>query len=708
MPKSIPSTTKNAIICCVLLLAAFLPAVAQTTRVTELQQKLNARMADTARLTVLKDLTTAYSTVDPVKKFYYANVYRSLAVKLHREVNVADAYIHMGISYGIRSNIDSALYYFNLAYNHAKKHDAKLEQGRSLANMGFAYGRLDDDKEAVSKYFEALAIYTKINFELGKTQLYNNIGGVYFDLDRFDIAQSYFEQCLAGYTRAKNDMGIGNALFSLGNCYRALMQNQKALDYYNRSLAIRERLGDVNGIALSHMGLGRTYTQMKQYSKAITDLDTALNRIRTLDDKYIEANVLISMAEAYTSSKDYDTAVGYAALAFKISRQIKSKAAIYESMEQLVNAYKGKGDLKSALDFQTQSMLTKDSIREEKALKDVSLIEINRIRGENASLEKNNLNIAELNTTYLDKINKYSTVIIVTLLVLISALLFLAVLYRRNIAKQATNKALIHQKEEIAAINHELEMLNEELNAQMELTIAQNAELERLNSIKNKFFSIVSHDMRSPLSTLQTLLAVYREGDIGEQELSELLVKLEESILTTSTFLDNLLEWSKNQLEGIVVNPVNFNISESIVENIQLFENAIALKKLNVTSLADRGVVTYADPDMINLVVRNLLSNSIKFCHPGNEIIFNAQVNDKLVIVSISDNGPGISKEESERLFSLDSTMSAGTRGEKGNHLGLILCKDMIEQNKGHIGFETQLGEGTTFWFELPGAAEEE
>jgi signal transduction histidine kinase len=359
--------------------------------------------------------------------------------------------------------------------------------------------------------------------------------------------------------------------------------------------------------------------------------------------------------------------------------------------------------LKSALYYQTEYVLTKDSIHEEKMLKDVSLIEIGRMRSENANLEKSNQDISLKNSNYLVKIKKYSTVIIVTVVVLISAILFLVVLYRRNLEKQATNKVLIKQKEEIAAINHELEMLNEEVSAQMELTNAQNIELERLNDIKNKFFSIISHDLRSPLSTLQTLFAVYREGDIGEEELGELLVKLEDTILSTGTFLDNLLEWSKNQLEGIVIKPVNFNVSKSIEENIRLFETKIGLKNLKVSNLANEQIMAYADPDMINLVIRNLLSNSIKFCNAGDEIIFNAQIKDHHAVISIHDNGPGISRQESEKLFSLEHTLSTGTHGEKGNHLGLILCKDMVTQNKGKIWFETTQGEGTTFWFDLPG-----
>ncbi len=658
-------------------------------------------MPDTARLSQLVKLATAYSSVDPEKKFYYANVFKALAQKLNNQELVADSYAQMGISYGIRSKIDSALVYFNMAYKHAKKYGFNITAGRALANIGFAYNRLDDPREAINNYFQALAIYKSVKYDAGANQSYTNIGAIYYDMNETKIARSYFNQALAGYTKSKNDKGIAAALYSVGNCYLATHDDEQAIDHYNRSLAIYQKMGDLNGMGLARMGLGRAYTHQKKYADGLTSLDSALKNMRVLGDKYVEANVLISKADIYNAQGNYDKAIEYGKQALNITYAIKTKRISYDAISKLVMAYKNKGDLKNALHYQTEYVMVKDSMQEEKMLKDVNLIEMKRIRTENAGLEKSNQNISAQNSDYLVKLNKYSTLIIATSVVLASTILFLAILYRRNQRKQATNKLLIKQKEEIAAINNELAMLNEEINAQMELSTAQNIELERLNDIKNKFFSIISHDLRSPLSTLQNLLGIYRDGDIGEQELGELLVRLEDTILTTGAFLDNLLEWSKNQLEGMQVNPVKFDISNSINQNINLFVNTIALKQLKISNLASDGVMAFADMDMINLVLRNLLSNSIKFCNIGDEIIFNAEVKNNRTIVTISDNGPGISAEEGKKLFNLDHTLSTGTQGEKGNHLGLILCKDMISQNKGKIGFESKPGEGTVFWFEL-------
>ena len=659
-------------------------------------------MPDTARLTLLKELTTAYSKVDPIKKLGYAKVYQSLAYKLNRNENVADAYIHMGISCGIRSKIDSALYYFNKAYIHAEKYGAKLEMGRSLANSAFAYTRLDDNKEAIDRYFRVLKIYKEIGYEFGLSQLYTNIGSIYFDLQEFNIANSYFQQALKINRKQKNETAIAGSLYSLGNNSREIKRYDEALKFYLQSLSIHERLGDLNGLALAKMGIGRTYTQLKNYPKALENLNAALLAIRKLNDKYIEINILNSLSDTYIGMQDYEKAIQQASIALRSAKDIKSKGITHEALQRLILAYSKKGDIKNAFNYQTESIKVRDSMREEKALKDVSLIEINRMRSENASLEKNNENITRLNKNYLNRIDEYSTLIIIALLFLIALLLFLTILYRRNIAKKTLNKGLREKSIQIADINRNLEMLNEELNAQMELSNKQYLELELLNNIKNKFFSIVSHDLRSPLNTLKSLMAIYREGNVTEQELAEMLLRLEDTILNTGAFLDNLLEWSKSQLEGIVISPINFDISTSIDYNIRLFESKINLKQLKVSNQAENDSVVYADPNMINVVIRNLLSNSIKFCIPGDSIIFKTNFKDNKIEISINDSGPGISKLDSERLFNLDSTVSS-TQGEKGNHLGLILCKDMVIQNNGTIRFESSPGDGTTFFIELPG-----
>ncbi|MCY1535679.1 Adaptive-response sensory-kinase SasA [compost metagenome] len=283
---------------------------------------------------------------------------------------------------------------------------------------------------------------------------------------------------------------------------------------------------------------------------------------------------------------------------------------------------------------------------------------------------------------------------------MISGLLIILVIvsvlyYKRNAENKINNKLLQKQKLKIAETN-------EELTTQIEIVAAQNTELEKLNQIKNKFFSIVSHDLRSPMNSLKGLFELFREGNLDKAELNKLTIRIEDTIQSTATFLDNLLEWSKGQLDGIHIKPVPVNMFQLVQKNIQLMDSPIRAKSLKVENQIHSDIQVYADEDMIDIVVRNLLSNAIKFCYPQHTITFSAAHKGNEVTWKIRDSGPGISVQDQQNLFSLSHTTSTGTSGEKGYHIGLILCKDMIGQNQGRISVESEVGKGTIFSVTLP------
>jgi two-component system sensor histidine kinase/response regulator len=182
----------------------------------------------------------------------------------------------------------------------------------------------------------------------------------------------------------------------------------------------------------------------------------------------------------------------------------------------------------------------------------------------------------------------------------------------------------------------------------------------------------------------------------------KLLSRLEDTIYTTATFLDNLLEWSKSQLDGMVVSPSPVKLHHIVDDNIKLMDSQLNLKLLKVENKILPDVIAFVDPNMINIVFRNLLSNAIKFCNEGDNVIFDAMVMNGKVTCTISDSGPGIKEKDMENLFNLSHTISTGTSGEKGYHIGLILCKDMILQNNGSIEVQSKIDEGTTFQITLP------
>jgi two-component system sensor histidine kinase/response regulator len=232
--------------------------------------------------------------------------------------------------------------------------------------------------------------------------------------------------------------------------------------------------------------------------------------------------------------------------------------------------------------------------------------------------------------------------------------------------------------------------------------LVQNLELERLNAEKNKLMSIIAHDLRSPLGNIQGYLELLEEYSLGTEErilIEKELLKLTQS---TTSMLSKLLNWSKAQMDGVMVKLLPINLLETLTGTLEL-EKVIANKKgITVTYNIDRHITITADIDMLQLVVRNLISNAIKFTLPGGEINIEAVVIEDECHLMVKDNGSGISYEQQSELFSLKSESTFGTENEKGVGLGLVLCKEFTELQSGKIWMESTPGSGSVFFVSLP------
>lgn len=226
--------------------------------------------------------------------------------------------------------------------------------------------------------------------------------------------------------------------------------------------------------------------------------------------------------------------------------------------------------------------------------------------------------------------------------------------------------------------------------------------LTKLNDLKDKLFTIISHDLRSPLNTLQGMLELFNRQSLPEEEARTYIDKINNTLSNTTATMDNLLNWSKSQMTGIQVNKHVFSIDQLIEKNISLIQPIIADKKIKIgKELFAQEVM--ADEDMMNIVIRNLLSNAVKFTHMKGEIMVKMKSLDNHLEVSVTDNGVGMSQQEIDGLFQISNHHSTvGTLNEKGTGLGLILCKEFIILNGGSIKVESQLRVGTTFIFSLP------
>ena len=229
-----------------------------------------------------------------------------------------------------------------------------------------------------------------------------------------------------------------------------------------------------------------------------------------------------------------------------------------------------------------------------------------------------------------------------------------------------------------------------------------NTELEKVNEEKNKLFSIVSHDLRSPLNTIQSYLELLSHGVLDDKEKKEAEKELLTLTKNTSDLLSNLLSWSKTQMEGVHAKLHEHNIFTILASTVNT-QHAIASKKdISFNNKIDKQATATCDEDMLQLVVRNLLNNAIKFTPPMGEISIETSREGNQTWIIITDNGRGIPAEQQKEIFSLKIRSTYGTQNEKGIGLGLVLCKEYIEMQRGNIWFDSEPGKGTSFCISLP------
>jgi two-component system, sensor histidine kinase and response regulator len=232
--------------------------------------------------------------------------------------------------------------------------------------------------------------------------------------------------------------------------------------------------------------------------------------------------------------------------------------------------------------------------------------------------------------------------------------------------------------------------------------LKQNLELQRLNAEKNKLMSIVAHDLRSPLGSIQNFLELLTNVDLESEEKQFIEKELLQTTIKTSAMLSRLLSWSKSQITGISVFPEFHNFAALLEETLESEKSIASQKNITLKVDIDWSVNIYADGDMMELIVRNLLGNAIKFTPNGGEIRISTQKKPDECWLCIRDNGIGIPPEKQSEIFSLTAQSTYGTENEKGLGLGLLLCKEFIAAQSGRIWFESSPGSGTAFFISIP------
>jgi len=576
------------------------------------------------------------------------------------------------------------------------------KQGDSIKYLlliGENYYNAEDYSTSLGYFFSCLKYSESINNTTGSADAANNIGRVYYNMENYTQGLQYFNKALNYFNLLNDEEGQGGVLNNIALIYYELDSINPAIINYEKALDIKKKYNDTLDIgAISH-NLGLVYMNQNKFDEAVNNLITSRDIFLELGyDNYV-ANATNNIGRAYYRAGNYTNALEYFKKGIEEAKKVNSSFLLMDNYKYQSDCYAKMDDYREAYRYSNEYYILKDSllnIDKEKQLAEIQAKYENEIKEqENQLLKKENeAKAATIKMQYFGGIG----IFVITILVAILAVIY----YRGNQTKKKANDLLRNQKVEIQEKNKALSRLNEEITKQNEEIISQKKELEDLNGIKDKLFSIISHEFRSPLNSLKGTLALLKVGAISDDELNLISKELTDKINNTSIFLDNLLNWAKSQMHGIIAKPVEVELKDLANENIQLLKSMADKKRIQIRNKIDNDCLAFVDPNMMNLVFKNLISNAIKFSLRGGNIEITATKNGKLNTVSVTDTGIGMSKENVKMLFQIQSFTTRGTANERGTGLGLYITKNFIESNGGKIWVESEEGKGSSFKFSIP------
>ncbi len=578
---------------------------------------------------------------------------------------------------------------------------------KAYNSTGAGYFMLGDFKNATLKYYAALRLRESIADTAGMCASYNNIGNIYINRGNYTKALQFYHRSLALSRSVNDSVSTSRSLNNIGSAYQWQGKPDQALAYYLESLPLKEALKDKDGVCRSLSNIGLIYSEKGEFRKALNYQYRALAIAESTKSLQNEIFVLRGLADAFLAGKQPKRAAAFARRSLEKAQQFNANDEIKQSAELLNTIYIELGDYKNAHLYLTLSSAYQDSVQSDQAIAQINMMQV---RYEMDKKELENTKLKAESNMQSRQLEQKTLIAYTVASLLVMALILGFIFFRGQQRMRLINKKLSLKNIKITRYNRVINEKQEALKEQANQLKWQKEELEHLNEVKNRLFSIVAHDLRGPLVSLKSLLQLLAMGTLPEAKLKHFAKTLEAEQQNTLHLLDNLLIWARSQMNGADRTESHSDITQLVAETINLLTPQAKSKDISLENRVnpELAALALADDEMIKLVLRNLVSNAIKFCRAGDLITIEAEAEGQFVTVVVRDTGVGISFQDQEKIFGFRSLTTFGTAMEKGNGLGLALCKDFIKQNGGRIWVESVPGVGSSFSFTLPTAETDE
>ena len=605
---------------------------------------------------------------------------RILKQYTHQDTVLVTLFAQLAYAY-YRTDADSTLFFATKSKELAEKINYPIGIARALRQLSIGYWVEGEYNKTIQFSQEAITIFKKHNDNFGISGCYNGIGLVYYRKKEYEKALDYFEKGLALDTTYHYEQNKGIKLTNIGIIYSALKKYELALTYLFKSLVIHEKIHFEPFIPLTLRHIGEVYLQQKEYAKAELFGNKTLQTAKKIgSDREITLAYLL-VGKIAKEQKQYQKAELLLVKAYEYAYKTKEIEHDKETVEALYELYKAQNNMSKALKYNELFKVYQDCLHSERMETEVKNLEFSyqlQLKEQEILVLKKDKLVQESAAT-IQRFILVGSVLVGLFISIVSIILFRG--------RQKDKKA-----------NILLQTKNTEILQQQQALTIQAQQLQQANELKSKLFSIIAHDLRSPLNTLEGLLELLSLDGLTHEESVILYKDLTKQLNGLQSTLANLLQWAKSHLSGIVPQKELCEVRVLVEDEINLLQVLATTKQLILSNEVPTTAQLYADSNQLRTIFRNLLANAIKFTQNGGKVAVKAIVLASHVEIQVEDSGIGMTKEQLEKLFGTNTHFTTrGTSGEKGTGLGLIVTKEFIEKNGGILSVTSTVGLGTTF-----------
>ena len=613
-------------------------------------------------------------------------------INIRKELNdmpqLASTYNEIGTLYAQQGMLADALKNYLNSLKIRQEENLVTDMSRSLINIGVTYRQLRSHQNALKYFNQALSITSDKSDPIGKSYIYIHLGNTYMDLNSPSEAIKNYSKALEFRQKIGNKQLISQAMRNLAVAYTENNQFAEANNMFSNALEIAQKENDEKTEADIFNELGNLSLKEEKLQQAITYFEKASTIYGNNFNLDRRGLCIRKIGETQIILKEYGKAINNLTLALSLAQSTENYKLKELTLLALHDYYNKTGQPIEALSYYKMHIATRDSLNkrvQEEAIWQASLdLELNKkaeeiklIEGEVESLRAE----AQLRTLKLEQQTLFRNFLIVVsifiLVIAIGSLYGYIIIRKKNVTLNQTNEKLAKSE----------------------------GELKKLVQTKDKLFSIIAHDLRSPFTALVGLTEVLANdsASMSQAERDEFSGIIHSSSTKLLSLIDNLLHWSRSQTGKITLNPQKINLYNLTHDVTSVLQLQATPKNIELINDVPKDFHIEADYNTMSTVIRNLISNAIKFTENNGKVVVAASQSNQSTTLSVTDSGVGISPENQGNLFTLEHSYSTkGTNDEAGTGLGLVICKEFVEQNNGTISVKSTLNVGTTFYVKFP------